>query len=104
MRIKRLLLRLLGFELLAQELVRLIIRGAYHFRTELNKRLAALAFKGTMLLLIVGLMQCALLLGLGGLALYLNSLLESSYEGFLLVSGGCVVLSFLLLLLSRLWR
>ena len=104
MRIKRLLLRLLGFELLAQELIRVVLRSVYSLKTDLKKKLAALAVRATILLIVIGLLHCALILGLGALALYLNALLGSSYQGFFIVAGGCVGLSMMLLLLSRLWR
>ncbi|MEL6358354.1 MAG: hypothetical protein AAFQ01_00260 [Bacteroidota bacterium] len=104
MRIKRLLLRLLGFELLAQELIRVVLRSVYSLKTDFKKKLAALAVRATILLMVIGLLHCALLFGLGALALYLSALLGSSYQGFLIVAGGCVGLSIVLLLLSRLWR
>ncbi len=104
MRIKRLLLRLLGFELVTQELIRLVVKSVYSLRADLKKKLAALAIRATILLLVIGLLHGALLLGLGALALYLSALLGSSYQGFLIGGGGCVGLSMILLLLSRLWR
>lgn len=104
MRIKRLLLRLLGFELLAQELIRLTIRGVYSLKADFKKKLAALAIRATILLFVIGLLQFALLFGLGALALYLSTLLGSTYQGLLAVAGGCVGLALILLLLGRLWR
>lgn len=104
MRIKRLLLRLLGFELLTQELVKLMVRGVYSFRADIKKKMAALVIRGTILLVVIALLQCALLLGLGGLALYVGTLLGNSYQGLWVVAGGCVGLSLVLLLLGRLWR
>ena len=101
MRIKKVLFRLLGFELLAKALIRLLVSGLQSFRAELRKKLVAWAIKGAILLCLVGLLHCAVLFGLGALALYLNTLLDSNYQGFLLVSGGCVALLLLLLLLSR---
>ena len=104
MRIRRLIIRLLGLELLTQELVRLLIRGVYNFKADLKKKLAALAMRAVILLLVVGLLHLALLFGLGALALYLSTLLGSSYKGLLAVAGGCMGVSIVLLLLSRLWR
>lgn len=101
MRIKKILFRLLGFELLAKALIRLLVSGLHSFRAALRKKLIAWALQGAILLLLVGLLHCAVLFGLGALALYLNTLLDSGYQGFLLVSGGCVALLLLLLLLSR---
>lgn len=104
MRIGRMLLRLIGFELLAQELIKLMIRGAYNFREDIKKKLAALAIKGAVLLVVIGLLQCALFLGVAALALYLGTVLGGSYQGFLAVAGGCIGLSLVLLLVSRPWR
>lgn len=81
-----------------------MIRGVYSFRADIKKKLAALAMKATLLLMVIGLLQCALLLGLGALGLYLGTVLGSSYQGFLVVSGGCVGLAFIFLLFGRLWR
>ena len=101
MHIKKILFRLLGVELLAQGLLKLLFRRAHNFRAEFRKQLRLWALKVAILLLIIGLVQLTLLFGLGALALYLNVLLGSSYQGFLWVAGGCVVSLLLLLLLSR---
>ena len=102
MRIKRILFRLLGFELLTQKLIQLLTSGLHSFRVGLKKQLLAWCIKAAFLFLLAGLIHCALLFGLGALALYLNAVLGSSHQGFLLVAGGCVALLLLLLLLSRL--
>ena len=101
MRIRKILFRLLGFELLAQELTRLLVRGLHSFRAAIRKKLLAWAIQGAILLFLAGLLHFALLFGLGALALYLNTVLESNYQGFLFVSVGCVALLLLLLLLRR---
>ncbi|MEM9416932.1 MAG: hypothetical protein AAF963_01100 [Bacteroidota bacterium] len=101
MRLQKILFRLLGAELLTQGLLKLLFKRAYNFKEEFRKQLRAWALKVAILLLIIGLLQIALLFGLGALALYLNVLLGSSYQGFLWVSGGCV--AFLLLLLLVRW-
>ena len=95
------LFRLLGFELLAPELIKLFARGLYGFKAEMRKILIAWAVKIAILLLLLGLCQCVLLFGLGALALYLNALLGSSYQGFCIVSGGCIALLLLCWLLNR---
>jgi uncharacterized RDD family membrane protein YckC len=103
MRIKwtKILFRLLGFELLARELIKLFAKGLHSFKEDIRKRLVAWAIKAAILLLLLGIAQVALLFGLSALALYLNTLLGSSYQGFLLVSGGCMASLLLLWLLSR---
>lgn len=103
MRIKwiKILFRLLGFELLAKELIKLFALGLHSFKEELRKILVTWAIKLAILLLLLGLAYGALFFGLGALALYLNALLGSSYHGLLLVSGGCVTVLLLCWLLSR---
>jgi hypothetical protein len=98
MRIKwrKIFFRLLGFELLAVELVRLLTRVMHSFKTEMRRELAAWAIKVAFVLLLLGIVHCALLFGLVAMALYVNGLLNSSYQGFLVVSGGCVTLLLLL--------
>ena len=98
---KRLLFRLLGGELLLAGLAELLSRVFTHFKEEIKKMLAALAAKAALFLLIWTLLRFALFFAFVALALYFNALLESTYLGFLLVAGGCVLTSFLLLLLSR---
>jgi hypothetical protein len=103
MRLKwtKIFFRLLGFELLAKEFVKLLALSLHSFKAEIRKRLTAWAIKVVILLLLLALAQGTLLFGLGALALYLNALLGSSSQGFLAVSGGCAVLLLLLWLLSR---
>jgi hypothetical protein len=102
MRIKwtRILFRLLGIELLAKELIKLLAKGLHSLKEDIRKRLVAWAIKVAILLLLLGLAYSALLFGLGALGLYFNALLGSNYQGFLLVSVGCLALLLLLWLLS----
>ncbi len=98
----KILFRLLGFRLLAKELIKLLLSlGSHSFKGEIKKRLVPSTIKMVILMLLLGIGHGALLFGLGALALYLNVLLGSSYQGFLLVSGGCIALLLLLWLLSR---
>ena len=90
--LKKLLWGLLGFELLAKEAPRLLIRGVYGLRKKFRRRLTTWIIRLLLLFFFVGLIYSALLLGLVALALYLNTWLMSSYQGFLLVAGGCVAL------------
>jgi hypothetical protein len=101
---KKIFFRLLGFELLAVELIELLARGLRGFKAEMRRRLITWAIKVAIVLLLLGLAHCALLFGLGAMALYLNDLLGSSYQGFLIVSGGCVALLLLLWLLRHVVR
>jgi hypothetical protein len=98
MRIKwiKVFFRLLSFELLAVELIGLLARGLRSFKAEMRRELATWAIKVAFALLLLGLAHCALLFGLVAMALYFNDLLDSSYQGFLVVSGGCVTLLLLL--------
>ena len=100
-KLKKILSQLLGVNFLARTFMRLLASGLHSFRAEIRKRLVAWARKAAVWLFVVSLARCALFFGLSALALYLNALLGSSYQGFLIVSGGCVVL--LLLLLSVRW-
>lgn len=93
---------LLGFELLSSGLIKQLARGLRGLKIDFRRWLVAWAIKAAILLLLLCLAQGALLFGLGALALYLNSLLNSSYQGLLIVSGGCTALLLLSWLLSRL--
>ncbi|MHA7877389.1 MAG: hypothetical protein ACX93T_00485 [Bacteroidota bacterium] len=93
---------LLGLELLGPELIKQFAKGMYSLKTDLRKWLLAWAIKVALLLLLFSLAQGAFLFGLGALALYINTLLSSSYQGFLIVSGGCMALLLLFWLLRRL--
>ena len=55
-------------------------------------------------MLYIGLLTLASLFGALALALYLNEVLASAYQGFLLVAMACVGLSLLLMLLSYIAR
>lgn len=100
MRIKRLFLRLLGFELFAPEVIKLVFQGVRGLQTDLEHKLAAGIRRGLVLLALLILLGWALFFGLLGLALYLNVLMGNPYQGFWLVSGGCWA-GFLLALLLR---
>ena len=86
---------------MAVELMKLLVRGVNGFKAEVRKRLIVWAIKLAVLLLLLGLAHCALLFGLGALALYLNNLFGNSYQGFLIVSGGCMAFLLLFFLLYR---
>lgn len=92
----KILFRLLGFELLVGELIGLLTRGLCSFRDEMRRKLTAWAIKVAFVLLLFVLAHCALLFGLVAAALYFNNLLASTYQGFLIISSGCVTLLFLL--------
>lgn len=90
--LKKLLWGLLGFELLAKESTKLLAKSVYSLRRQFRRRLTVWIIRLVLLLLLVGLIHSAVLLGFVALALYLNTWLESSYQGFLLVAGGCMSL------------
>jgi hypothetical protein len=95
---KKILSQLLWFELLAVEPIKLLVKGLRSLKTGVIRKLATWVAKIAILLAVA---HCALLFCLGALALYLNDLLGSSYQGFLIVSGGCWVLLLLLWQLCR---
>lgn len=99
----KVIFKLLRFELLSMGLVRLLTRRANGFSKPTQKKLSTWIFRGMILLLLIGLGSCTLLFSLLTLALYLNTVCGSSYQGFLLVSGGCVTLLLLLLLSWLAW-
>lgn len=98
---KKILFQLLWFELFAVEPIKLLAKGLHSLKADMRRRLVAWAIKIAIVLLLLALAHCALLFGLGALALYLNTLLDSSYQGFLMVSGGCVASLLLCWMLIR---
>ena len=98
---KRILFRLLGGELLLKGLAELLSRVLTHFREEIKKTLAIWATKAAFFLLLWTLARCAVLFALVALALYFNTLMSSTYLGFLVVSAGCIAFIFFALLLSQ---
>lgn len=96
-RFRKILLGILGVDLLAKEFVKSMNRCKRYFR----QRMWAWAMRLCILLLLLGLAQGALLFGLVALALYLNGWLESQYLGFLAVSLGCLSLLLFIGLLNR---
>ncbi|MEM7055682.1 MAG: hypothetical protein AAF392_02255 [Bacteroidota bacterium] len=100
-KLKKVLLSLIGFELLLREVLKLLHRGMYSIREDVGKRLIELTIKGMLLLLLMGLFTLAFIFGMLGLALYFNEVLYSGYKGFFIASGGCIGLSLLLLVLSK---
>jgi hypothetical protein len=95
---KKILSQLLWFELLAVEPIKLLVKGLHSLKTGVMRKLAIWAAKVAILL---ALAHCALLFFLGALALYLNDLLGSNYQGLLIVSGGGLVLFLLFWQLCR---
>lgn len=104
MRIRKILLRLLGLETLVRALLKLVAYKLLNFKAVFRKKLRAWALRGAMWLLLIGLFFNALFFGLGALALYLNVWLSSAHQGFLLVSVGCVALLVMILLLRQIRR
>ena len=96
---KGLLLRLILLELLAIEPIRFFAKSLYSIKKEAKRQLMSFVIKTLACLLFV---HFTLLFGFGALAFYLNDLLDSSYQGFLLVAGGCMLSLPLAWMLSRL--
>jgi len=100
-KLRKLLLRLIGFELLLKEMTRLLHRGMDSIKEEVNQKLRALLLQGLLLLLLIGLLGLAFVFGMLALALYLNEVFYSAYQGFLVVAGGCLGLAIPLLILIK---
>ena len=83
--------------------MRLLVRSLIGCKAKIHQSFIVWTVRLVLLLLLLGLAQCALFFGLGALALYLNTLLGSSYQGWLVVAGGCAALVLLLLLLCRVY-
>ncbi|XWN35298.1 MAG: hypothetical protein ROO73_00670 [Roseivirga sp.] len=98
--LRRLLFQLLGLDLLAQELTKLLMKQLDNLKAEIKQKLFTWILR---LLLLMGLAHAVLLFILSALALYLNVLLESNYQGFLWVAGGCAASLLLLLLRHARW-
>lgn len=93
------LLRMVGLGLLFKRPLRLFHQEINNIREEFNKRLAKFMLRCILWLNIISLLIIGVVFGLLSLALYLNEIFYSGYKGFLMVSGGCVLLSLLVLLL-----
>jgi hypothetical protein len=88
---KKLLFKLLGFNYLSQEAGKFV----HHLKEELKANLVHWMLKGSLWVLLFVLFNLAFIFSLVALALYLNEQLYSSYQGFLIVAGGCLGLMLL---------
>ncbi len=103
--LKKIFFPLFGLELLRKEVYKLFVQGAQYAKESVRKELFVLLRKALVVLLVLGLFFVTLLLLLAALALYLNEVLGSGYQGFLVVAGGCVgVVLLLLAYLAVRWR
>ena len=100
LKLKKVLLRLLGFKLLLRKILKLLYKRMHSIQEAVNQKLWRFFFKGLALLLLLGLLGLAFVFSMLALALYLNEVCYSTYQGFLLVAGGCIGL---LILLSALY-
>jgi hypothetical protein len=96
---KKLLFRVLGLNSLYEEAGEFM----FHLKEELRVTLVAWMLKGSLWFFLFVLFNLALIFGLVALALYLNERLYSSYQGFLIVAGGCLGLMLLLLGIMKLF-
>jgi len=105
-RFKKLLFQLLGFELVVKEIFEFFKRGINGLNAKIRKKLMALAIKAIIVMLFIMLFNIALCFALIALALYFNEMLGSSYQGFFVVSAGCLVLLLLLFIILKniYWR
>ncbi len=103
MRFRRFLVRMIGYELIGSELVKLVFRGVRSYQDQLQEKMASWLRQSMVLLVLLSLLRWAAFFGLFGLSVYLNARLGNPYQGFLIVSGGCASLLLFLGLLAR-WR
>ncbi|MEL6152466.1 MAG: hypothetical protein AAFQ78_00360 [Bacteroidota bacterium] len=102
---RKFLIRLLGFELIGKEVIRLTAKILQSCQVGLQKKMLALVRKVFIGFLIVGLVYIAFFFSMAALAIYLNEVFSSSYLGFLVVSGGCLsLLSLLIVYQVGRWR
>jgi hypothetical protein len=94
---KKLLFRLVGLNLLSQE----ASKWLNQFKEYLKVRTKYLLLRVSLGILIFSLFKVAFIFTLIALSLYLNERFYSTYQGFLLVAGGCVGCIMLLLLITK---
>jgi membrane-bound ClpP family serine protease len=96
---RKLLFRLVGLDFLSQEAGKFISR----LKEELRANLIHWMLKGSLWLFLFLLFNLAFIFGLVALGLYLNEVLYSNYQGFLIVAGICLGLMLLLLGIIKLF-
>ena len=98
-------MQLLGLELLSHGFFQLLTKKWVNLEATVHKRLSTWILKAVVLWLLMSLASCALFLTFIALALYINTALGSSYQGFLWASGICTGLFLpLLLLFWQRWK
>jgi len=91
--IVKLIFRTIRAEFVFKEAAHFFHKELQAIKITLSKKIAKMLGKALLwLFLLIGLVVGAVL-GLVGLALYLNDLFYSSYKGFLAVSGGCMLVT-----------
>ncbi len=96
------LFKAVGVDLLLRHSVRLFHQETNNIKEEIQKKIAKIVLKVILWLSLATLLMIGFVFGLLALAFYLNEILYSSYKGFLLVAGGCIVLDLLVLLVVSL--
>ncbi|MEL6539319.1 MAG: hypothetical protein AAFP93_00895 [Bacteroidota bacterium] len=93
LRIKDILLRLLGLEFLCTGITGVMLRQVYSLSPNVRATVRGILWKGALVLFIVNLGSMVLFFALLALATYFNEILASSYQGFLIISvGGTLML------------
>ncbi len=93
LKVKRLLLRLLGLNFFLEELLfNLCKKKLKIWKLEAQEKIAEFIARGVITLLLVGLLGFASLFINLAIALYLNAAYNSSYLGFLIVAGVYMLL------------
>lgn len=101
MRIKwiKLLFRLVGLNFLSHEAGKWV----HHFKEDLKGSLRYWMVRGILGVFMFILVKIAFIFGLVALGFYLNERFYSTYQGFLLVAGGCLGVTILLLVILQLF-
>jgi len=97
----KLICKALDISVMLQDVAQFFNQEIKCIKQEITKQISHLFLKAILWILIIFfiLLMCVFLLV--ALAVYMNDLFYSSYKGFLFVSIGCLLLSLLLILVSK---
>ena len=102
LKVKRLLLRLLGLDFLLQELLfNLFKKKLKIWKLEAQEKIADCIAKGVIMLLLVGLLSFGSLFINLAIAFSLNAAYDSFYLGFLIVAGVYILLFLFVFILKK---
>ena len=101
LKVTRLLFKLLSSNFVMGELINFFKKKWEHWKLVTQEKVAELIAKIIITLLLVSLLSVAFLFMNLALALYLNSILDSFYQGFLVVAGIYLLLFLIVLILKN---